>query len=410
MKNKLSNITLILTIAPLILIVLFLGFYNKKDYKLVDIDGNRQELGDISLISHKREGIYNTIEVEFTKDGVNSKKNVKEVPVGIPATKYSKENRDILNNQVENNKQVYKDDKSIGTVSVGMDYTNGSYKSRLIAKIKDKNLKTNRVKTYEIPIETNLDSRINYSYTDISTKHNGDVYLILGSNTEGNYRNDRPTSRKSCIKVYKLNLENESSQIISNKVINEGSDASGINTYISLLNKDIAYMIKNNYDNTSEDGKVVKSELIKYHIKEDYFETVEMPFDSANPDFADYKYDIEGDEVSFISYLYDKDSKELNIDVLGMNLVDNKASNKDHYTIEMKDKNFDYRLYDEILVNNKRYMIIRATKETVEGSYYNTEEKNYIYVLDEKNNKVLYSGEIKGGDIVNLNLVKKEDL
>lgn len=416
MNKKISKAVLGLVIVSMAITSIYIGVINKDSYKVIDIEGNRDALEDASVIYQDRKGFYKTAQVNISKDDIEIDKYTKEVSRAFPVTSYAIEHRDLFKDAY-GEEMVYKDDKSIGHVVINRNYYNYTYgneKSDLVAYVEDKNIKNNKIQSYKIPIKYNVDvtndNDINYNYVPI--KYDGDIYIVLNLNItkSDSYKEDTNTyvSKKRLINVYKLNLNDKTSEIILNEKIGNEDDLSSFSS-IAFSNDNIAYFIKERYKK-DEGNKVEKNfDLVKYNVKEKSLSTEKIDINSTNNNLLNI-YDIEGNKVTFISSDNSKRDK-VDIYMTTMNLSNNEiTTNNEKYTIKTEDAEFDYSIKQVRLINGKVYLMVEANDEKTDVR--RSLNKEYIYVLDEKTKETLYVGIIKDESAlwVSPKIVKEEEM
>ena len=121
-------------------------------------------------------------------------------------------------------------------------------------------------------------------------------------------------------------------------------------------------------------------------------------------------YYIDGDEVLFSSNV-DETKKTIKTIVVSLN-------NKRIISTNEIDTNYkqDYNRYilEMRRHNNKTYVIMSDYENNEHDTYMSEplEKDYYIYVINEKNNNILYGGKIKGENIYNVSfgIVKDDEL
>ncbi|MBQ6631462.1 MAG: hypothetical protein IJH55_04920, partial [Romboutsia sp.] len=122
--KKISKIIFILVLVLMLITTIALGIMNKKEYKLIDISGNKKELNDINVLFQEKAGFYNTKEIILSKDNNKVKNFQKEVYDYIIPTKENKENRKLIESWYNLAPKLYKDEESMGYVDISIDYDN----------------------------------------------------------------------------------------------------------------------------------------------------------------------------------------------------------------------------------------------------------------------------------------------
>ncbi len=359
-----------------------------------------------------RKGFYKTTKVNISKDDIKIDKYAKEVRHTFSGTSYGTEHRDLFKDAYSE-EQVYKDDESIGHVQVNINYDDTlNSKNNIVAYVKDKNIKNNKIKSYKIPIKYDITDGTDINFNCVPIKYNGDIYLALGLDIEPSYIYEKDTnihaSKECLINVYKLDLNSKTSELISSKKIGDKEDLSSFGC-IGFSNDNTAYFIKESYKK-NEGNKIEKnSDLIKYNIKEKRFTTKNIDINSINGNSLT-RYCIEGDKVTFISEDNLKRDKT-DIYMTTMNLSNNEIiTNNKKYTIKTEDAKFNYSVNQVRIINGKLYLIVEAYEEETHAK--RPVNKEYIYVLDEKTKETLYVGIIKDENAswVSPRIVKEEEM
>lgn len=396
--KKISKIIFILVLVLMLITTIALGIMNKKEYKLIDISGNKNELNDINVLFQEKAGFYNTKEIILSKDNNKVKNFQKEVYDYIIPTKENKENRKLIESWYNLAPKLYKDEESIGSVDISIDYDNYTSDKdtlNLFANVKDKKLSTNKVTTYEIPLETKLKYEDSVDFASRGIKCNKSLYLAVGVNINSYYNGINHASQECYISIYKLNLQEQTSDLITTYTVGKEKDLAFINNGLIFDNNDDIYFVKSIYSN---DNKNTKFELVKYDLRENKFINTSLPID-VNDIQSLYHYCIEKNNVTFANDIYKDKSGELDIYLSTVNLLNNDVIEVNKkYTLKMNDKDYLYSLNDMKLLGNKLYLVVSGHKGTGDGARYEQVNNNFVYVIDKDNKSILYCGEIKGSE------------
>lgn len=184
MNKKLSLATLGLSLSSIVILTGVMIISQPK-HTLKNIVGNQSSLGEVTIFSQEKRGIYSTNNVILSKDRYKFNKNVKQNPDIYKYSKNFNENRDILKGYIYDTDSVYSDENSIGYIEYVEEYY-GESDITLSTTIKDKNLDTGEVSEFQIEIPNSLKPENNSSHKELVTKYNGEVYIILLGEQESN--------------------------------------------------------------------------------------------------------------------------------------------------------------------------------------------------------------------------------
>lgn len=411
MNKRLSKTVLVLTIGLIATTSIYLGISNKSNPKIVDIKGNRQALEGMNIVYQEPEGMYKTKLVKISKDNLEIDNYAKELPYHIPSTTENIKNRDLLKN-VNYQQPTYEDDRSKGYEFLSENHDNHSsvVQHQYMAYVKDKNLQTNKITSYDIPIKAPIKGDSDTSYNSVAIKYQGNLYLVVSIDIQPNYiskEEEQIRASKEClINVYKLNLENESSeQVFSQKMSNKEKLASIGN--ISFSHKDKVYMTMNRYNELENKKYETKYDLVEYDLKTNKINITEIPTSIKNQSPLG-NCCIDGNKVSFISYDHDK-KESTNIYKLTIDLDTKKILSNDKYTVKNEQPSFINNVVKVKVSNNKIYLITKqySDDDKINPSQVSTQ---YVHVIDEKTKKTLYTGKVyeEVGYGVDVNIVNEE--
>jgi hypothetical protein len=372
-----------------------IGLNNKENYEVTDINGNRETLGNVNIVYQQDKGYYKTTEVIISKDKTKVDNYAKGATIGLPLNNFYKQNRDLINYS-KGEYSTYKDDISIGYANVESHY-NMNNEQQLIVSLKDKNLETNKIKSYEIPLGDKFNQGSNLDYRGIPLKYNGELYIIVGLNKDGNFPFGEEAnvyaSKECLVNIYKLNLKNEKSELVASRIIGKKDDLASIgNEFFTYKNE--FYFTKESYEKISEKEYKKKYELISYDLKTKKFNSTNIPTESSSENDDITKTYIEGDKVSFLSY--NNKSSELSMKISSMDLKSKKfIAKNENYILKLSKEKFDHNIQQIRDIDNKLYIIIEAYENSEKVKTREPLNKAYIYVIDKTTKKNLYTGIVK---------------
>lgn len=105
MNKKLSITILGLAVFSFILVLLGV-IINQPKHELVDIKGDRNEIGDVLFISQTQNGLYGNVQTITSKDKFTVKKNSKSIYNLSENTKVKDEHKEMFKNVHQDN-QIY---------------------------------------------------------------------------------------------------------------------------------------------------------------------------------------------------------------------------------------------------------------------------------------------------------------
>lgn len=411
MNKRLSKTVLALTIGLIATTSIYLGISNKSNQKIVNIKGNRQALEGVNIVYQEDEGMYKTKSVKISKDNLEIDNYAKEVPYDIPSTKENIKDRDLLK-YINYQEPTYEDDKSKGYVQLNEHYDDYSsvVQHQYMAYVTDKNLQTNETTSYDIPIKASIKDESGTDHSSVPIKYQGELYLAVIIDIQPNYfskEEEQISASKEClINVYKLNLENESSeQIFSQKMSDKEKLASRGN--IAFSNKDKVYMTMNRYNELENKKYETKYDLVEYDLNTNKINITQIPTSIKNQSSLG-DYCIDGNKVNFINYDYNK-KESTDIYKLTMDLDTKKILSNNKYTLKNEKSSFRSNVEKVKVVNNKIYLITQGFSEDDKINRSQASPK-YVHVIDEKTKEILYTGKVyeEVGYGVDVNIVNEE--
>ena len=419
MNKRASKIILFTTVGLMIATAVSIGISNKEEYGLVDISGNRKNLENVNFIYQKRIGSYKTTEVKLSKDKTEVDKFAKDSVPGLPINDYYKGQRNFYGNGYNDLSQNYEDENVKGLINAQHEYDSSS-KLHFSYEIKEKNLKTNKIEEYKIPINNDEISENGPTNWGYPIKYNGDLYTIVIFQGEqigilNKEVDDIYAGKEAVINIYKLDLEGGEAKLVdSQKLSFEDGYVSAGSTMFKHGNK--YYISKDTYEKVSDKelktAKEIKTtkEMIIYDLATNKFETVKVDEGIT----AEYNYSTLNVEKNLARIIYyAQENKGIKMSILTLDLnTDKFTKEKEDYTIEMPDKEFDYGINKIRCIDNKLYISVDAYEKPDVARGRQTQNKSYIYVIDEKTKNVLYSGLIKDekNSFLDIDIISDDEL
>lgn len=406
MRKNLSKITLGVVLYSLIIIGIII-VANDSGVKIKDIQGNKNEMGDVTIISQDRTGLYNTKETLTSKDESKVKKIAKQLPTMSKYSKNVADNRNLFSSAYDSN-LIYEDEESIGYIdSISSNYYSNEG-AKFNTKITDKNLKTNKITEFDIEIINSSEEYENANERCLVTKYKNEIYLSMGITNDINYdRNGKITGNgNSSIYIYKIDLENKRAQLFDEIKIKENVH---ISNGLSFVNNNKIYFMAQTYKDSGEQY------LTYYDLEDNKFNYIKDPI-NINKKFESYNaykdYSIDDNKLNIIYKDDMSDKKYTTIHQYSIDLEKEKVIENDK--IYKFDKiNDQSRLGKFRLLDNKLYIVLNAFKEEQNNTGASIKENSYnIIVLDEKTKKVLYIGQYQQGgeSYISDYIVKNEEL
>lgn len=407
MDKKISKVFLIIVSLTMILIIFSLSFITKDKVDIEDVYGDRSALGDMNIVYQKRKGLYETDNIIISKDKEKIEKNVKQGIASFTISKKNIDDRELF--KISNDKSnICETDDEITNVSLLNTYSPYSGDEMIVyIDIKDK--KSSKIKNYEIKIDDTINVNGNSIYKALPMRDNDNIYLAIISSVYDDseqYNNKPQDSEKDVYKqtylsLFKLNLSSQQSKCI----ITKSYDPNEMYTDgdVGFVKDNVSYFVTHIKDETS---KEINTCLFAFNIITKEINIINLGVENQNIT----NYSIEGNEV-LLSCDVDPISKKTK--TLVVDLVNKKTKTMNE--IYAKSKN-DYNKYIlEMRRNNdKTYLIMCDYKEDdyLDRGNGSPDIDYYIYVINEKNNEVLYNGKIKEKIMYNIafGIVKDEEL
>lgn len=393
MDKKLSITILGLAVFSFILVLLGV-IINQPKHELVDIKGDRNEIGDVLFISQTQNGLYGNVQTITSKDKFTVKKNSKSIYNLSENTKVKDEHKEMFKNVHQDN-QRYCSEENIGYIEDrGINYT-GTGDANLSFKIVNKNLRSGNVEEYDLNLPKSFDGESNFSYGLTVGIKNEDIYILssVSEDVEYSAKGNITGSGDVAIDIYKFNLNKKEIDKVG-EFVQKKKDSEIIisNNQICFEYEDKLYSTIETYPNDKKkNGEVY---LIYYDMEKNKFEYMEGPIinnkDIESIDTDTIQYSIENGKLYLLNK-NDKDESYTNIIQYTIDLKNNKIDKNKEYKVEKLNEMSHIESFR--VINKKLYLCMGSYKE-IRGEYSGDEDlKNTIVVVDEKNGNTLYMGE-----------------
>ena len=407
MDKSFSKIFLITVSLAMKLIIFSLNFIVEDDLDIEDISGDRSALGNMNIVYQKRKGMYEADNIIISKDDEKIKKYVKEGVTNFSISKENVDNRELLKFSNDKN-SICETEDEIASVSLLSTYSpyNGD---EMKVYIDIKNKKSSKIKNYEIPIDDSIDANGASIYQALPIRDKDNIYLAIISSV---YKDDNIEENKSLdnevdmykqtyLSLFKLNLSSQQSKCILTKSY-EPSEMY-IDGDVGFVRDNVAYFGVKIKD---EKSKVINTCLFGFNIITKDINIMNLGVGNKNIT----NYYIDNDEVLLCC---DADPISKKINTLLVNLNNKKIVSANEIDLKVKDE-YSTDILEMRRDNNKTYFIIGNYKYDDYLGYDNSSSDidYYIYVINEKNNAILYSGKIKEKNIYNVSfgIVKDDEL
>lgn len=387
MNKRLSLVTLGLSLSSIVILTGAMTISQPK-YELKNIFGKQSSLGDVTIFSQEKRGIYSTNNVILSKDGYKFNRNVKQNPYLDKYSKDFNENREIFQGNIYGTDYLYSDENSIGYIEDVID-NYGEPDITLSTTIKDKNLNTGEVSQFKIEIPNNLKSENNNNHKELVTKYNGEVYIVLLGEQESNP--DRKKTRKdeleNFVEISKVDFSNKEAKSV-NKINLKIDDKS---KYRIVYNN--PFVIDNRvYFYLESQDKLENSYYLAYYDMEnnkfDYIDNkinLELPLEL-------YQQNVEGEKLNLLSNTDNKNKMDLSLYTIDL-AIGKVITNNEQYSIKKLNKNMVINTFR--VIDNKIYILSKAYDSD------NMHLRDYtgnVIVLDKTSKSTLYIGEYRQGD------------
>ncbi|MCR8743745.1 hypothetical protein [Romboutsia lituseburensis] len=394
MNKKASKIVLVTTVGLMLLTTVSIGISNKEDYEVKDISGNRSVLDNVNVVYQEHNGYYKTSEVKISKDNIDVKKHSKDSVRSLPLKKEYRENRDIFKS-VNDSKNMYKTENSIGEIHASKDYKTSDY-GELYANVTSRDLKSKKDNYYEIPLNYKFKNNNDNNSVSQTIVYNNELYVLVGIDKSPGYLDEEETISisKGCLaNIYKLDLENKSSELVASRVVADKEDLASLSD-ISFKYENTLYFIKESIDDSNKDNMKRKFELMSYDFKNNKFNSEKMPFDmKANNNISNFY--VEGDKVILLTNDIVNKNK-LSMKLSTFDLKNKKWINQnEEYNISVDDNKDGISITSMRYIDNKLYLIIDSSEYAEKTGPSAPLNRQYLYVIDKNTKKNLYSGIIR---------------
>ncbi|MEW9079122.1 hypothetical protein [Terrisporobacter glycolicus] len=407
MDKRISKIFLITVSLTMILIIFSLSFITKDKIDIEDVSGDRSALGDMNIVYQKRKGMYEADNIIISKDNEKIEKNVKQGITSFTISKENIDNRELL--KISNYKSdICETDDEVTNVSLLNTYSpyNGDEMTVYI-DIKDK--KNSKIKNYEIKIDDTINVNGNSIYKALPMRDNDNIYLAIISSVYDDSEqdknkpqdNEQDVYKQTYLSLFKLNLSSQQSKCILTKSYDPNEMY--INGDVGFVKDNVAYFVTHI---KGESSKEINTCLFAFNIITKEINIINLGV--GNQNITNYSID---DNQVLLSCEVDPISKRAK--TLVVNLDSKKIISTNEIDAKTKD---DYSRYilEMRCYNDKTYLIMCDYKDDdyVDGGNGYPDIDYYIYVINEKNNEILYTGKIKEKIMYNIafGIVKDEEL
>lgn len=407
MDKRISKIFLITVSLTMILIIFSLSFITKDKIDIEDVYGDRSALGDMNIVYQKRKGMYETDNIVISKDKEKIEKNVKQGITSFTISKENIDNRELL--KISNDKSdICEIDDEVTNVSLLNTYSPYSGDEMTVyIDIKDK--KSSKIKNYEIKIDDTINVNGNSIYKALPMRDNDNIYLAIISSVYDDSEQDeikvqeseQDVYKQTYLSLFKLNLSSQQSKCILTKSYDPNEMYT--NGDVGFVKDNVAYFVTHIKD---ESSKEINTCLFAFNIITKEINIINLGVGNQNIT----NYSIDGNQV-LLSCDVDTTSKRAK--TLVVNLDSKKIISTNEIEVESKS---DYNRYilEMKRDNDKTYLIMCDYKEDnyVDRGNGSPDVDYYIYVINEKNNEILYTGKIKEKIMYNIafGIVKDKEL
>ena len=306
---------------------------------------------------------------------------------------------------------TYQYDNYVGVVSVGIHYTNetsNDEKLEIVATVMEENIQTGKLTEYTIPLGTYFknsgDNGI--STNTVPIRYEDNLYIVVGVDIE-NYNNINTYENQieeSRIYVYKLDLENESSEnILTKSLSKDGDSAIGYNA--AFAKDDTAYFVNTLYSKNDKYEVKRETQLLSFSLKTRKFETIELGKDIESNEEEEldglwniFKYYLIDDKAYFIyDYIGGEkfEIREMEVDLNTKKIVNKEIAYSLEFDDSIKNTNsMSYTIENIRCIDNKLFISIETQKDTEASWDSRPITTSYLYIVDRNSKKTLYA--VKG--------------
>lgn len=412
MKLKSSRMILAGSIITMIGLSIFMCMNDKEKIKIEELKGSKSALEDVNIIFQNVQNSYKTTKTIISKDGISEDKFAVTTPNRFSDVQDLITNEDMLRYS-QGMVGAYQYDNYVGIASVGINYSkenSNDEKEELVATVMEENIDTKDVKNYTIKLGTYFknDTDNGVSTNTVPIKHKDELYIVVGVDIE-NYANVNKyenQTEESRIYVYKLDLDNESSEHILTKTLSKDGE-SNISYNISFAKDNTAYFVNRLYSKSDKNETETTFQLLSFDLETRRFDTLELGKNTDEDGLWEiHKYYLIEDKV-YLIYDYEAGEKfniyEMEIDLNTNEIVNEKVAYTLDFDYNKNTNDMGYSIDHIRYVDNKLFISI-ATQKYIESSWSSTGEiSKYLYVIDRNSKKTLYA--VKGNTENNENHV-----
>ncbi len=414
MNKNLGKIFFSIVFVGIIFIGISLFNLDKNNVQLEDIHGNRNALGDMNILLQSKKGFYETDEIKINKENISIKRMAKEGLDSFNLTKRNIDSREILETLntpfTDNSRFILEAEEKIVSVELSNDYIFEEDSYELIASIKVKNKKSDKVESYVIPMDESYDEDNGMLSSVPILKDKDNIYIVILYSSYEDIEDDSKISEnqyeRTLLNLYKVNLSSKKSKHILSKEY-DGKDIHLIerNESVAFSNKNKSYFFINKKNNSRED---YKSSLLEFDVISKEINIIDL---GTNDDEISRYYVDDNRALIISNYGSEEGSNEQDLESgqvrsILVNLEDKKVEYINHINLNI---NGEGQSILQVRINNGKIYVVtdEYEPEDIKG-------KNFycIYVFNEKDNKLLYKGKInqRTSYRVNAGIVTEDEL
>ena len=418
MKLKLSRMILAGSIITMIGLSIFMCMNDKEKIKIEELKGSKSALEDVNIIFQNVQNSYKTTKTTISKDGISKDKFAVTTPNRFSDAQDLITNEDMLNYS-QGMVGTYQYDNYVGVVSVGTHYTNetsNDEKLEIVATVMEENIETGKLAEYTIPLgayfKNSGDNGI--STNTVPIKYKDELYIVAGVDIE-NYSNVNKYENQieeSRIYVYKLDLENESSEnILTKSLSKDGESAIGYNA--AFAKDDTAYFVNTLYSKNDKYEVKRETQLLSFSLKTRKFETIELGKDGESNEEEEldglwniFKYYLIDDKAYFIyDYIGGEkfEIREMEVDLNTKKIVNKEIAYSLEFDDSIKNTNsMSYTIENIRCIDNKLFISIETQKDTEASWDSRPITTSYLYIVDRNSKETVYAAKINEGKNKNI--------
>lgn len=418
MKLKLSRMILAGSIITMIGLSIFMWINDKEKIKIEELKGSKSALEDVNIIFQNVQNSYKTTKTTISKDGISKDNFAVTTPNRFSDAQDLITNEDMLNYS-QGIVGTYQYDNYVGVVSVGIHYTNetsNDEKLEIVATVMEENIETGKLTEYTIPLDTYFknsgDNGI--STNTVPIRYEDNLYIVVGVDIE-NYNNINTYENQieeSRIYVYKLDLENESSEnILTKSLSKDGESAIGYNA--AFAKDDTAYFVNTLYSKNDKYEVKRETQLLSFSLKTRKFETIELGKDGESNEEEEldglwniFKYYLIDDKAYFIyDYIGGEkfEIREMEVDLNTKKIVNKEIAYSLEFDDSIKNTNsMSYTIENIRCIDNKLFISIETKKDTEVSWDSRVITTSYLYIVDRNSKETVYAVKINEGKNKNI--------